>query len=1346
MGLMHNKALWVSLMSGSSAVAIVSGAAGLLDGEASGFAIDFTDDHYVGGTGFYGSAKIIDAKTTGQLVTESTDFLTYTSPSIKMVEQEDGSLAYGAMNLCASSEGIGASPWTGINTPTLTSVALGVQVGDDNAAASEGVQITFTAVSGATYSLRILIAKEADTATFPEVGITFSTTNEIRTQVNKSTGAKVDRTAVNGTSTVTDYSADYWLLEQIIVADGTTGAYQVYGARGTTLGVSSTAAIGSAVFNRVHVRRTPSVDTYLKTTTAARISLPTTYSSGVAQGILAEEARTNSVFYSNTFDNAYWNKSLGVSITAAAATSPDGRTNASKLYSSAASAGHYIYNGTAITGTAVAWTGSVYCKAAEYDEVAIGLYQTTVYNIVQVSLTDGSVVSADSSLTVVVDDVGNGWYRINATQTNAASNTYISIQPYDSSLADYNGTETAFKTYTGDGSSGIYIYQADYGVGAFATSPIETFASSATRAVDNITLAQTRYASSQSTITAYVKYRPVSVAAAARAINIDDATENERISMGHQAAGAGFVQVLDGGVTQLSPLTSGTVSTTAFSKIAASIAANDAAFSKDGGAAVTDTSLTLPTTTQLRFGAGVSAANQMTGVIAEVLVLPRAMSDAELVTLTTDGLTTGNLLGSESAGLALDFTSNAYEVDLSATSEGYSTSPDTTASSLLTYTGPASGGKFVEQPDGTIKRAAHNLCLQSNTLATAGWSASNATVTNAAGTAPGSYGAVASVYETAASGLHQATYSSVFTPATGGTYTVAIVAKASGRDYVEVVMSGVFTTDNIVRFTLTGSGTATARQGSPASSNRSCTLLSDGYYLCKYDFTPNLGTTATIIVRVAQDASGTPSYAGTAGIGVLAGAVHIYRAPADSTFLSTTSAARFALPLTHSGGSPAGLQVEEARTNLCLYSNDLTQSNWTKTSATAAKTATGPGGLANNASTLTATANNANAIQRISSASAARSGSVYLKRRTGTGDVTVAIGDGGANLLTDGSFTSGVADWTNVGGGSITHTGTAGQITGAAATNTGAYAVFSTTAGKLYRTQVTVTLGTATIVDTLICNTALSSAALGSSYTAVTASGTTVVGYAYATTTTLALAVYPRGAGLTCTIDDASCIEVTEATVDLSSGEWVRGTIENKTITNPCMAIKLATSGDEVDVALADVETGAYCTSPIETFASSATRAVDVVRLATTAFPYSAVACTVFADVQTYPVYTDGTYWTIYEAGVDYFRLYNSSSGRLQVQLRDTTLGLTVNVSNFGNYYDEAVKFAAAVDTTSYLSSKDGALYTAEVVTTHALPASGTLRFGHYTDAGDSKKLLIRRLAVFPRKFTQAELNTLTTP
>lgn len=84
----------------------------------------------------------------------------------------------------------------------------------------------------------------------------------------------------------------------------------------------------------------------------------------------------------------------------------------------------------------------------------------------------------------------------------------------------------------------------------------------------------------------------------------------------------------------------------------------------------------------------------------------------------------------------------------------------------------------------------------------------------------------------------------------------------------------------------------------------------------------------------------------------------------------------------------------EQRTNLALWNRDLTNAAWVSANGTPLKDQIGLDGVANSASSFTATAGNATCLQSITSASAARVTSFYLKRLTGTGAVEITQNNG----------------------------------------------------------------------------------------------------------------------------------------------------------------------------------------------------------------------------------------------------------------------------------------------------------------------------------------------------------------
>ena len=91
--------------------------------------------------------------------------------------------------------------------------------------------------------------------------------------------------------------------------------------------------------------------------------------------------------------------------------------------------------------------------------------------------------------------------------------------------------------------------------------------------------------------------------------------------------------------------------------------------------------------------------------------------------------------------------------------------------------------------------------------------------------------------------------------------------------------------------------------------------------------------------------------------------------------------------------SDLGLLCEMSSINLALWSNDFTQSAWTKSSVTAALNQTGPDLAANSASLLTASANNATVLQGITSASATRTLAISIRRVAGSGSISLTQDD-----------------------------------------------------------------------------------------------------------------------------------------------------------------------------------------------------------------------------------------------------------------------------------------------------------------------------------------------------------------
>jgi len=95
-----------------------------------------------------------------------------------------------------------------------------------------------------------------------------------------------------------------------------------------------------------------------------------------------------------------------------------------------------------------------------------------------------------------------------------------------------------------------------------------------------------------------------------------------------------------------------------------------------------------------------------------------------------------------------------------------------------------------------------------------------------------------------------------------------------------------------------------------------------------------------------------------------------------------------------------GVSVWEARTNLAIYSGDVSNAAWVASNVTKdSDSVKDPTNTANTTVRLTATAANGTCLQTIASASATRSYAVYMKRVTGTGNIDLTV-DNGATWTT----------------------------------------------------------------------------------------------------------------------------------------------------------------------------------------------------------------------------------------------------------------------------------------------------------------------------------------------------------
>lgn len=199
---------------------------------------------------------------------------------------------------------------------------------------------------------------------------------------------------------------------------------------------------------------------------------------GACKGLLVEEARTNLLTYSEQFDNAAWVKTRS-SITPNVIAAPDGTLSADKLVEvTGAINTHNISQGPSVTA-GITYVFTIYVKAAERSTLRVqlassGFGENVAYNF-DLSAGTATLVTSGTGSSASITLVGNGWYRcVVVAQATATSNAAVTTFLMSENTINY----------TGDGTSGLYIWGAQLEKGSFPTSYIPTADSQVTRAAD----------------------------------------------------------------------------------------------------------------------------------------------------------------------------------------------------------------------------------------------------------------------------------------------------------------------------------------------------------------------------------------------------------------------------------------------------------------------------------------------------------------------------------------------------------------------------------------------------------------------------------------------------------------------------------------------------------------------------------------------------------------------------------------------------------------------------------------------------------------------------------------------
>ncbi|MGY8962535.1 MAG: phage head spike fiber domain-containing protein [Rhodospirillales bacterium] len=229
--------------------------------------------------------------------------------------------------------------------------------------------------------------------------------------------------------------------------------------------------------------------------------------------------------------------------------------------------------------------------------------------------------------------------------------------------------------------------------------------------------------------------------------------------------------------------------------------------------------------------------------------------------------------------------------------------------------------------DITANRRRTNLLLQSETFDNASWLKSNEASTYNYTTAPDGTLTADRLLDNSATGTGQVYFRQSVTLSAATQYTGSIYLKADQLDWALLYMTGF--SDLGTAYTYVDIGTGTLGSIGQPGTTAAITDAGNGWYRVSITFTTVADTTGEIGIYVCDaNSDSTVDLDGTSSI--LVWGAQLEPGYEASTYIPTTTTA---VSVGHGIGI-SGLLVEEARTNLQVYSQEFDNAAWTKESST----------------------------------------------------------------------------------------------------------------------------------------------------------------------------------------------------------------------------------------------------------------------------------------------------------------------------------------------------------------------------------------------------------------------------
>ena len=356
-----------------------------------------------------------------------------------------------------------------------------------------------------------------------------------------------------------------------------------------------------------------------------------------AQGLLIEESRANLLSYSEDFGNAAWTK-IGSTISTDTTTAPTGTVVADSLIEDTSTGNHRTFRTVSGTTNTNSYTLSVFAKANTRTRIYMAIVEGATFSrqgSANFDLSAGNVISFSTGINgatggfASITAIGNGWYRCTYTVTLGGTDTAI--------LTDFELIDTGTnRSYTGNGTSGLFLWGAQLEAGAFPTSYIPTTTVAVTRSADvaSVNTLTPWWNSSEGTF--YVEGSCGSLTNSPVFVMPHDGTSNNYLNAPLlTTAGLGRLGGVVSGAAWANVNTANSTTANTTFKSASAFKASDQAICLNAGTVATGTNASVPVVTTLKLGDWRTSGNAINGYLRRITYFPARLTNANLQAITT---------------------------------------------------------------------------------------------------------------------------------------------------------------------------------------------------------------------------------------------------------------------------------------------------------------------------------------------------------------------------------------------------------------------------------------------------------------------------------------------------------------------------------------------------------------------------------------------------------------------------------------------------------------------------------------------------------------------------------------